>query len=227
MKILILVLALVAMNASAKELLYIGDSHSHIREEKPVPAKLRFGNVFYDVMKSRGYDVAYYAACGSAPSHWIKGSITECGYTAIADGSFLSVVKSPFPSVSSLYSSQNKVVINLGDNMFTWKIFSGKKVAGFNHENFTTSVNGFLALLHGINSDNCWWIGPTYHIEGMNYLKADDVVDEFYKNLESILADRCSVIDSRPIVVPTVPNDGLHHVNSDSQAWATGVLKQI
>jgi hypothetical protein len=108
MKNLILVLALMAMNASAKELLYIGDSHSHIREENPIPTKLRFGNVFYDVMKSRGYDVAYYAACGSAPSHWIKGSITECGYTAIDDGSFRSVVKSAFPSVSKLYSSQKK-----------------------------------------------------------------------------------------------------------------------
>ena len=111
--------------------------------------------------------------------------------------------------------------------MFNWKIFSGKKVAGFDRDTFTTSINGFLALLHGINSDSCCWIGPTYHIEGENYLKADDVVDEFYKNLESMLADRCSVIDSRPIVVPTVPNDGLHHVNSDSQAWATGVLKRF
>ena len=228
MKNLILALSLsMALNATAAELLYIGDSHSHIREENPVPAKRRFGNVFYDGMSARGFKISYYAACGSAPSDWINGSVTECGYTSVADGKFLSVVKSPFPSISTLYSSQSKLVINLGDNMFRWKLVSGKKVAGFNRDSFTTTINQFLALLPGTNPENCSWIGPTYHIEGESFRKSDEVVDEFYLNLGIILTARCSIIDSRSIVVPTVPNDGLHHVNADSQAWATGVMNQI
>lgn len=218
---------IIGMSSYASDLLYIGDSHSHIREENPVSAKRRFGNIFYEGMKSRGYEVSYYAACGSDPSDWINGSVTECGYTEVSGGKFLSVPKSPFPSVANLYSSQSKIVINLGDNMFNWKTVAGKRVAEFNRYSFTRSTNGFLRLLKGISPRNCTWIGPTYHIEGEIYLKADAVVDEFYENLKTHLAGRCSVIDSRPVVIPSVPNDGLHHVNGDSQAWAIGVLKLI
>lgn len=228
MKNLVLALGVVlTLNLQASEILYIGDSHSHIREENPVPSKRRFGNVFYEGMSARGFKVNYYAACGSAPSDWINGSVTECGYTAVAGGKFLSVVKSPFPSVATLYSSQMKVVINLGDNIFKWRTVTGKKIASFNREIFVTSVNEFLTLLPGTGPESCFWIGPTYHIEGESYLKTDFVVDELYQNLETLLAGKCSVIDSRSLIVPTIPNDGLHHVNEDSQSWAQGVLRSL
>lgn len=216
-------------SAFAEGLLYIGDSHSYIREENPLPANRRFGNVFVEGMKTRGFDVTYYAACGSAPVDWIRGSKTECGYSSLVEGQLTSVVKSSFPSVSTLYRPEVhlRVVINLGDNMFDWKTVAGKRAATFNRGSFTNSMNGFLALLSGISPETCSWIGPTYHIEGSNYRKANSVVDEFYLNLATILAGRCTMIDSRSMVTPTVPNDGLHHVNADSQAWAEGVLNQL
>ncbi len=216
-------------SAFAEGLLYIGDSHSYIREQNPLPANKRFGNVFVEGMSSRGFEVSYYAACGSAPIGWVRGSTTQCGYTAYADGSFSSVVTSAFPSVSKLYHPEkhSRVVINLGDNMFDWKTVRSKKEAAFNRGSFINSINSFLALLPGISPENCTWIGPTYHIEGSTYRKGNAAVDELYVNLNSLLSGRCSVIDARPIVVPTVPNDGLHHVNADSQALAEGVLNLL
>lgn len=213
-------------NANAEEILYIGDSHSHIRAQSLSEESKRFGNVFVEGMSARGINVTYYAACGSAPIGWVKGSKTQCGYTSLDSGKFVSITESAFPSITSIYRPQvhSKIVINLGDNMFDWKIVSGKRIANLPAGTVERGIKSFLAAIPHINEENCAWVGPTYHIEGSNYRKPNAMVDEFYSQLEAALKDKCLVIDSRPMVDVKVPNDGLHHVNADSQAWANGVL---
>lgn len=230
MKYFTIILGLtVTISAFAEGLLYVGDSHSYIREENPAADARRFGNVFTEGMKDRGLEITYYAACGSAPIDWVAGSRTECGFTSIVEGKLTSIVKSSFPSLKTIYSPEKhqKIVINLGDNMFDWQVVAGKRVARFNPGSFANSMTKFLAILTSAAPENCSWVGPTYHIEGSTYRKEDSVVDEFYRALEDKLSGVCTVIDSRPLVRPVVPNDGLHHVNADSQKWAEGVLNLI
>lgn len=225
--LIILTLGMImTLPASAESFLYIGDSHSHIRQERPLPGNRRFGNVLVEGLRDRGHEVSYYAACGSSPAGWIKGSRTECGYTVLDGNTFISTTKSNFPSVSEIYRAEKhtRILINHGDNMFDWKTVAGKRMASFNKFTFERSIDGFLKLLTGATAETCFWIGPTYHVEGANYRKMNAVVDDFYEHLPAALAGRCSIIDSRTLVVPTVPNDGLHHVNEDSQVWALGVL---
>ena len=213
----------------AEEVLYIGDSHSHIRAQFPEESAKRFGNIFIEEMTARGVRVSYYAACGSAPIGWVKGATTTCGYTSVNEEKFVSLTQSAFPSVQTIYFPQkhSKIIINLGDNMFDWKIQSGKRVADLPAGTVERGVKSFLATLPHIDESNCAWIGPTYHIEGTNYKKSDAMVDEFYSQLATALQDKCLVIDSRSMVDVKIPNDGLHHVNSDSQAWAKGVIESL
>jgi hypothetical protein len=217
---------IMAFTVNAEEILYIGDSHSHIRAKSSEQVAKRFGNIFVEGMKERGVNVSYYAACGSSPIGWVKGASTSCGYTEYVGEKFINPTQSNFPSVKNIYLPQvhSKIIINLGDNMFDWKIVSGKRIAALPSGTVERGVKSFLATIPHINESNCAWIGPTYHIEGSNYRKSNSMVDEFYSQLEVALRDKCHVIDSRPMVDVTVPNDGLHHVNSDSQAWASGVL---
>jgi hypothetical protein len=220
---------IVFMNSGllANEVLYIGDSHSHVFSQSPAQEFRRFGNVFVEKMQERGYEVSYYAACGSAPVDWVKGSSTTCGYTVISKSNFLSVLSSDFPSIGQILPSGRplRLVINLGDNMFNWKIISGKRVGQLGKGAVAKGVGTFMELLPEVDPSNCFWIGPTYHVEGKNYVKTDLVVDEFYDQLYDFLNQKCTIIDSRPLVQVKDPSDGLHHTNSDSQKWALGVLE--
>lgn len=212
--------------ALADDILYVGDSHSHIRAQSPAEADKRFGNIFFEMQLQRGHTVSYYAACGSAPKDWVNGAKTTCGYTAYANGTFINPTESAYPSITKIYNPDihSKIFINLGDNMFDWKTIGRKRSASFNAGYFRTSMKAFLEKIPTITKENCFWIGPTYHIEGSIYNKSDNAVDELYRDLEVVLADKCSIIDSRPLVIPTFPNDGLHHTNADSQQWALGVV---
>ena len=228
MKILALITLglIMTSTAHAEEILYIGDSHSHIRAQFPDEKAKRFGNIFIEGMNELGHKVSYYAACGSSPIGWVKGSTTSCGYTSFTHDEFISITQSAFPSIQTIYLPQkhSKIIINLGDNMFDWKIVSGKRIAHLPAGTVERGVRSFLAAIPDIDESNCAWIGPTYHIEGTNYKKSDAMVDEFYSQLTMALQNKCQVIDSRSMVEVKIPNDGLHHVNEDSQAWARGVL---
>ncbi len=209
--------------------LYIGDSHSVVRSLTIEEDKRRFGNVFYDALVAQGHQVNFYAACGSSAEDWARGDSTTCGYTSIVDGKFTYSVEANFPALAKVYApaKHSQVIVNLGDNMFDWKQNNGKREANFSQSMLNVNINAFFAKLPAMTSEQCTWIGPTYHVEGTNYRKSNAAVDQLYRSLGKLLADKCRLIDSRTLVIAREPNDGLHHSFADGQLWATGVLKLL
>lgn len=228
-KIFLLTLLSLPSLSWALEVLYIGDSHSHVSTQAPELTSRRFGHIFVQSLSDRGHEISYFAACGSSPQSWVHGDSTTCGYTSWLKDVFRSSVQASFPGISSLYDRHlpEKIMINLGDNMFDWKSVGTKRQAFISSRTVQNNVLPFLSKLPNLTPENCLWIGPTYHIEGRLYKKSDSVVDELYSQLQASLADKCRLIDSRPMVLTVEPTDGLHHTNADSQAWANGVLEKL
>lgn len=219
-------LMVLAQKGLALNILYIGDSHSYIASLNPSADMARFGNVFLQKLESEGHQVSYYAACGSEPEDWARGSSTTCGYSAKDNGQFKSSLSSTFPPLHTIYKPiHDLLVINLGDNMFDWVKTNGKTTASLNMIDFNKKMNFFLDQLPSISESNCRWIGPTYHIEGRLYKKSDAAVDQLYTAFATTLHGKCQLIDSRSIIVTTTPGDGLHHTATDSRAWAAGILQ--
>ena len=218
---------MISTQVKAAEILYIGDSHSYIASlNSTSDSTRRFGHILIQGLEALGHQVSYYAACGSEPGDWVSGSSTQCGYTMSVAGEFQAPRTASFPGIRSIYRPEqhSHLMINLGDNMFDWRTVGSKRVASTNAAGVGRVMSNFLAKIPEATVATCSWVGPTYHLEGSNYRKSNQAVDELYVVLEASLADKCRLIDSRSMVVPVVPNDGLHHVNADSQAWAQGVL---
>lgn len=218
-----------SFSSQAESILYIGDSHSHIRKSEPELGQKRFGNILYDGLTLQGHSLVYHAACGSTAQDWVKGPKTTCGSTQVNNGKFEIKTEGSHPSISTLLKENkiNKIIINLGDNLFYWKLKNRKKIAILKTGEIGKSVKDLLNSVSSFTSENCFWIAPTYHIEGKDYLKSDQIVDEFYSQLKASLTSLCTLIDSRSMVNTTETGDGLHHTNSDSQAWAMGVLGKL
>jgi len=231
MKNLLLALSfgLLSAHSMAGHWLYLGDSHSYLATMAPAENSQRLGHVLIAGLEAQGHQISYYAACGSEPGDWVRGSSTTCGYTARVGSSFQAPRSASFPALTSIYrpSEHAMIVINLGDNMFNWRQVGNKRVASVNTAGATQVMNAFMRVIPNATLANCVWIGPTYHLEGSTYLKPDASVDQLYAVLEATLASKCRLIDARPMVVPVIPNDGLHHVNADSQAWGHGILSVL
>lgn len=226
---LILVLIVLSTSAIGDEIFYLGDSHSYLTAENPADSHKRLGNILLEDFKNKNHNITYFSACGSSPAGWVNGNKTTCGFTSIINGKFFSIEKSNYPSIKTIYNKAKfqQIIINHGDNIFDWKNISNKRVASINANTVGNNLREFLKLISPISETNCTWIGPTYHIEGSYYKKSNQVVDEFYNQLETVLAGQCRIIDSRHLVDTHIPGDGLHHSNQDSQAWAQEVIKYL
>ncbi len=212
--------------AYTNTILYIGDSHSHISALHPNETSKRFGNVFIQEFLTRKLKLSYYSACGSSPQNWVTGSRTECGFSSYDQGEFISLTKATFASVSQILRplEHKTIIVNLGDNMFNWKVTEGKRLATLGSQTIKNKISVFLNTL---SEKDCIWIGPTYHTTGSIYDKPDTIVDEFYAQLEAELKGICRLIDSRTFVPKGYAGDGLHHNNADSRLWAEGVLRTL
>jgi hypothetical protein len=225
-RFLFLAFIFMAQPALAQNILYIGDSHSYVATLSSDDASKRFGNVFIQEFKARKIKLSYYSACGSSPQSWVTGSRTECGFTSYDQGEFISLTQATFASLTQILRPQEHtgIIVNLGDNMFNWKVTEGKRLATLGSQTIKNKMSGFLKALSG---KDCIWIGPTYHATGSIYDKPDAIVDEFYAQLEVELKGTCRLIDSRSFVPKGHAGDGLHHNNADSRLWAEGVLSTL
>jgi hypothetical protein len=215
--------------------LYIGDSHSVIPKENPTSGSERLGNVVGDAIEAcSGATLSYYAVCGSRPRSWTGDSqpSTRCGITE-KNGDDFSYKYSRTESTRTdnlqtiiKNTPPKHVLINLGDNMFSYKKVGGKSVASVGSRSSLTAE--IEKMLNGLPHDaTCSWVGPTYHKEGTLYKKTNAVVDEFYEVLSSAIGSRCELIDSRPFFSETSPNDGLHLIRSESRIWGQSILSEI
>lgn len=227
-----------------KSILYIGDSHSVVPTQVTNDSSRRLGHVVSDSLKAcQGAQVAYFAACGSRPSSWSgdEKPRSSCGITENSSNGFnyrySTVTGENGRRVPVTHRTDNletlvnrhepkEAIINLGDNMFSWKRENGKSVATLgNAEAKAREVTAMLDKLP--EGANCTWVGPTYHSTGSIYRKPNAIVDEFYTMLSGALRGRCHLIDSRPIFSSTQPNDGLHLVKSESRRWGQEILRGL
>lgn len=189
-----------------------------------------------DQFENAGQSVGYYAACGSRPSSWIGATArSSCGVTSYTTGSNLSAsVRGTVPGFSSLLQSSNpqRVIINLGDNMFRVRTSGG--VTRLTAPTDTTSpsrqavIQEIQTMLNQIPAGKeCFWVGPTYHTQGSTYAKSNTEVDLMYAILVEAMSGKCSLIDNRSLFTQTAPNDGLHLINSESRDWGLRIAGQI
>lgn len=183
--------------------LYFGDSHS-------VNTTLRV-----DLQKNLGSEVSYYASCGSSASHWLKG-----GYNSPC-GDYNADKTIPLSTLQQQHKP-NKVVIELGDNMFNWKGSKPRRAEGV-----TASAKSDIEKLVATIDDKtpCLWVGPTWGSKGNAYFKSDEAVNQMYKLLHETIGARCTIVDCRN-AVPRDKGDGLHHsTEAANRAWSSCIIE--
>lgn len=218
---------LLATPAAADHILYVGDSHSYLAARRAAPGSQRLGHVLLDGWAKAGHTVDYYAACGQRPSTWKSGGNTPCGYTRASGGEFEAKKSAAFPRFARIHdpAAHRRVVINLGDNMFSWSREGEHLVSSFDEARFAAEMRSFFTELPAASPETCVWVGPTYHVAGKPYHKKNEHVDALYRALKKAVEGKCRLVDSRSFLGPTPPNDGLHHVTADSAAWGLGILE--
>ncbi len=218
--------------------LYIGASHSYTPSLNPRPRNRRLGNVLIDHYRSEGKEIAFYSACGASSRAWMLGGRTTCGYTEHSPNG--SVVQSrysfrSFPELVQLWAPQ-EVVFLMGDNDYSWQsamvnfdFYSEEELhsyyrriaTGVNHSRIVENLQDLIAEFIGFA--NCTWIGPSYHIAGSIYYKPNSVVDAYYAALVDAIGIDCRIIDSRGLIEPMVPGDGLHLTKQESRQWGEAI----
>lgn len=208
--------------------LVISDSHGYFSSQSEQEGSERFGSLLVRRIKAMGKEVSYYAGCGFTPRSWVVGGKTSCGYTERTPHRSRTASKFQAPKFSNIFdpSVHDMVIVHLGDNLLSWNTVNGIRM-GIPLNQSAVRRNIQLLLAEIPTGTPCKWVGPTYHIAGKYYNKPDSVVDELYELLAEELSDKCELIDSRPVVVTTTPNDGLHHISSDSRRWAEGVIPYL
>lgn len=221
---MILLLTPASVRSAETGILVLSDSHGVF-----VNGTTRFGDVLTVGLSTLGPPVYYHAACGFGVRHYLSrnesGRRTSCGYSKKTPSEMRTVIKATVPNFQQLFNPREHslVIIHLGDNLLGWRNQDGLRYA--TSGGITPKVQAMMAAIP--DGTKCIWIGPTYHIRGTYYLKRDSVVDSFYNELNAAVGNKCKVVDSRPLVVTRTPNDGLHHINSDSKAWGTKALQKV
>ena len=210
-----------------KDVLYIGDSHSYLTSKNGS----RMGNKIANRVKECGSSSFHYrGVCGSRPANWMPGKTpsSRCGVSSMGPDSFSTQNRGQTENLSTLSEKTGAkvVMINLGDNMFSWKSSGGRYNAYIrSSDSVQNEVSGLLKVLK--EDQKCVWIGPAYHSPGKSYSKSNAVVDEMYEALDTAIGNRCKVIDSRPYFSNSLPNDGLHFTSGESSRWGSEIAKDL
>jgi hypothetical protein len=210
-----------------KKVLYIGDSHSVLYSKTGTT----MGNKISDKLKKCGAsEVHYRGVCGSRPKSWMPGKTpkTTCGLSSMGPSTYKTTKKGETKNLSDLQKEVKPevIVINLGDNMFTWKKVNGKNEGTI--PSSTKVISEVQALLKTIPSQvNCVWIGPVYHSKGRHYHKPNKAVDKLYDAIIKGVGSRCQLVDSRGVFSSTKANDGLHLLPSESKVWGENIAKKL
>ena len=233
------------------DILYIGDSHSHTDSLLNSRHGERFPHRFIEGVRSQNQTVAYYASCGSRPSSWTRGPSNMCGNTILEPNADDVVQNNSrltrLPSFSDLVEthSPSSVVINLGDNMFSYSTANGYRNAQAPTESTSPSRSSVIEEIKNMiknvpEGSKCLWVGPAYHPPGRAYntnsngqpayfySKSNAEVDRMYALItEALENSNCRLVDSRNLINSTQGNDGLHFVGSESQTLGTQVARIV
>lgn len=241
--------------AVADNVAVIGDSQFFVGTMDGDHDGKKAGAVLIQALENSGAYVTYYAVCGARPggsSHlsWTEGPVGVCSTSYTTGGSLNASPNQKLPSVAKIVedSKPDRLVIQLGDNLFEHKIRFDKSL---NRKVFDLYVGNKAALETEIKSlvqkipqnVKCQWIGPTYHApaeagrqETEVYRKSPQAVDQMYDVLKEALGDRCRIIDGRRLFSKgnkktdaqgTSSFDGLHFSRVDSDRWGRFLSHEV
>ncbi|MDX8378864.1 MAG: hypothetical protein R8K48_02300 [Gallionella sp.] len=169
-------------------ILYIGDSHS----------VGSFGMQENALLRSvKGYRVATYAICGSAPLSWFLGAKTTCGYY-ISDtaGQEQRGWDASTPLIVNLLKEYQPrfTVVQLGANMYGYPLAQVKETA---HQMAMAIVN---------SGSKCIWIGPP-----QARIQPAPALALLFRALRAAVGSTCLLFDSRKVTsYPDTGGDGIH-----------------
>lgn len=169
-------------------ILFVGDSH----------ATGSFGMQQDNVLRSvKGFRVATYAICGSAPESWFVGAKTDCGYFfRDTDGREQRGWETTTPLIANLLTAHQPryTVVELGANMY------GKPpewVEKTSHEMAMAIVN---------SGSKCIWIGPP-----RARIQSEHELGQVFDALRAGVGQYCLLFDSRNVTsYPASGGDGIH-----------------
>lgn len=169
-------------------ILYIGDSHS----------VGSFGMQENALLRSvKGYRVATYAICGSAPLSWFLGAKTVCGYY-ISDiaGQEQRGWDANTPLIANLLKKYQPrfTVVQLGANMYGYPLTQVKE----------TSHKMAMAIVN--TGSKCIWIGPP-----QARIQPAQELGLLFDALRAAVVPYCLLFDSRKVTsYPDTGGDGIH-----------------
>ena len=169
-------------------ILFIGDSHS----------VGSFGMQQDAVLRSiKGYRVATYAVCGSAPHNWFEGDKTNCGYFfKDTEGREQRGWDAATPLIANLLSQHQPryTIVELGANMYGRPIEWVEK----------TSHQMAMAIVS--SGSKCIWIGlPKARIQ------PEPELGRIFDALHAGVGQYCLLFDSRKVTnYPDSGGDGIH-----------------
>lgn len=169
-------------------ILFIGDSHSTGSFGMQQDALLR---------RVKGFRVATYATCGSAPYHWLQGGKTSCGYYfRDTEGREQRGWEIENPSLNRLIAVHQPryTVVELGANLYG---YPSDWVEKSSHEMAMAIVN---------SGSKCIWIGPP-----QARVQPEPELGRVFDALQRGVGQYCLLFDSRKYTTyPATGGDGIH-----------------
>ncbi|HEY8280100.1 MAG TPA: SGNH/GDSL hydrolase family protein [Bdellovibrionota bacterium] len=204
--------------------LFLGDSHSFFQEK----TERRLGAVLIRTLP----ELIFFSACGSAPQTWLEGGNTNCGFRALVPGKQDEMrIESAVPKLSDLLAQHQpkRIWIELGDNLFDWDKSRSPALSTLALPRVKKQLRAFISFLSSSawRSLKCVWAGPAKGGKGTRYEKTDAALAQLYKALESEVAKRCRLIDSRTLVDHYDGGDGLHFGPEGSVRWGETLAREF
>jgi hypothetical protein len=169
-------------------ILFIGDSHSTGSFGIQQDALLR---------RIKGFRVATYATCGSAPHSWLLGGKTNCGYFfRDVEGREQRGWEAANPLLTDLIAAHQPryTVVELGANMYGHPSDWVEKTS---HEMAMAIVN---------SGSKCIWIGPP-----QARIQPEPELGRVFDALQKGVGQYCLLFDSRKYTTyPAIGGDGIH-----------------
>lgn len=169
-------------------ILFIGDSHSTGSFGIQQDALLR---------RIKGFRVATYATCGSAPQSWFLGGKTNCGYFfRDTQGREQRGWEATTPLLTDLIALHQPryTVVELGANMYGHPSDWVEKTS---HEMAMAIVN---------SGSKCIWIGPP-----QARIQPEPELGRVFDALQKGVGQYCLLFDSRKhTTYPAIGGDGIH-----------------
>lgn len=196
--------ALLAGQAGAATVLFVGDSHS----VGP------FGWKLDALLRDAGHSAATYSSCGSIAQWWVTGKPTPCGYFFRGlDGKTEKGTKGPTPIFADLLAKVKPgvVIVELGANY-----------AGLPSDDFAIKDMRAMADRIADSGAACFWVTKPDSRDRTDIPRILDLT-------RRAVSDKCKLFDSTKVTkYPETGGDGVHYWNAAgtpiANAWAAKVF---